>query len=288
VRENKLRYICVNVIVILVTAVLFVIEYRTVSELFQNSGWMQLVILVLAVIFVHAIKATRLYLALYGADVNWRTYLKTYCKVTPVSMVFPFKLGEFFRMYCYGKHLGSGLKGIVIVLLDRFMDTIALITMILSIRIFMGGALTSFTYWLLLFLGIALLVYFVFPGVYGFWKKYLLRAKATENKLRALKMLDGLQLIYREIVNVTKGRGMILYVLSLMAWSVEIGCIVLLKQIAGEEQLGQAILTYLASAMNVEQSTELRQFVFASVILMIMLYGIIKLAELFRGKKVQE
>jgi len=172
--------------------------------------------------------------------------------------------------------------------LDRFMDTIALITMILSIRIFMGGALTSFTYWLLLFLGIALLVYFVFPGVYGFWKKYLLRAKATENKLRALKMLDGLQLIYREIVNVTKGRGMILYVLSLMAWSVEIGCIVLLKQIAGEEQLGQAILTYLASAMNVEQSTELRQFVFASVILMIMLYGIIKLAELFRGKKVQE
>lgn len=276
-----------NALVILVTAFLFATEYFNVTELFRGMKWLQIGILVAAVILVHIVKAVRLYLAIYGSDMDFRTYLKTYCKVTPVSVVFPYKLGEFFRMYCYGKHLGSGLKGVVIVLLDRFMDTVALITLILFLRIFVGGSFTSFTYVLLLFLALVLMAYYVFPGVYAFWKKYLLRAKATENKLAALKLLDACKLVYGEIANVTKGRGVILYGLSLIAWSVEIGSIAFIKNMVGDAKVSETITAYLSSAMSTEQTPELRQFVLISVILMIALYLIIKMVEFLGRKKVR-
>jgi hypothetical protein len=286
VRENKLKYNLVNIVIILVTAALFIFDYREVSVIFQNTNFFRILILIVTVMLVHSVKAVRLYLALYGADISFLTYLKIYCKVAPVSIIFPCKTGEFFRMYCYGKQLKNILKGIVIVLLDRFMDTVALVTMILVVLIFNGGHLSSFVYMLLIFLVFALLLYLLFPDVFQFWKKYILRAKATENKLAILRFLDKLNLIYKEITNVSKGRGIILYFLSLIAWAVEIGSITILNGLFREGQLNQTISDYLMSAMSGRsQSTELKQFVFASVILMVVIYIIIKFIETIMGKR---
>jgi hypothetical protein len=132
----------------------------------------------------------------------------------------------------------------------------------------------------------ALLLYLLFPDVFQFWKKYILRAKATENKLAILRFLDKLNLIYKEITNVSKGRGIILYFLSLIAWAVEIGSITILNGLFREGQLNQTISDYLMSAMSGRsQSTELKQFVFASVILMVVIYIIIKFIETIMGKR---
>lgn len=227
-------------------------------------------------------------MALYGYGVNLISYMKTYCKVTPVSVVIPFKLGEFFRMYCYGNQLGDGLKGIVIILLDRFMDTIALVTAILLGWAFNGGQITAFVYLLLVFLVFVLLLYFVYPGVYKFWKRYLLRAKASKRKLAVLKMLETLNKIYCEIENVAKGKGIILYFMSLLAWGVEIGSLTLLQGISKDGEVSQIILDYLASAMSGNQSIELKQFVIKSVVLLIVLYLVIKAGEMILGKKVYQ
>lgn len=274
-----------NVAVILVTTVLFILDYKNVGIIFQNINWPHILILVLAVVMVHAVKAGRLYLILYGTEVKFSAYLKLYCKTTPVSMVFPFKLGEFFRMYCHGKQQGNLLKGAVIILLDRFMDTIALVTMILLIWLFTGGQVASLVYVFLMFLGFVLLLYFVFPGVYRFWKRYTLRAKATKHRLSVLKMLETLNIVYREIANVSIGRGVILYCLSLIAWGVEIGSIAILCGLAQKGELSQTIAEYLMAAMGGSQSVELRQFVFISVLLMVSMYVVIKIAEVFWGKK---
>lgn len=283
--KQKNNYNIINAVVILSTILCFGYEYKNIGLLFQSETVIRMLIVFVTAIIVHAVKAGRLYLALYGSDVTISAYLKTYCKVTPVGLVFPYKLGEFFRMYCYGKQMGNVLKGIIIVLLDRFMDTMALVTMIFLICFVEKGSILPFTYVLLLFLIFAILAYYVFPGVYDFWKKLFLRAKATEKRLAVLKILDTLNKIYQEIKGVSKGRGIILYILSLVAWMVEMGSIALLNQLSGEKDLNQMISEYLTSALSGEKNMNLMRFIFISVVLLIGTYIVIKLREITARKE---
>jgi hypothetical protein len=266
---------------------LFVYEYRNITEIFHEKKFISYIVLLLAVILVHTVKAGRLYIILYGSEVDTVSYIKTYCKVTPVSVVLPYKIGEFFRIYCYGNLIGNFIKGIVTILLDRFMDTIALITVVVLVGMFYGFRMTSFMYLLLIFLVTLLFVYYAYPGVYRFWKKYLLRSDATEHKLTLLRILETLNVLYSEIEQVTKGRGMILYIMSLFAWGIEIGSLKLLNTISGEGNLAQVISDYMTSAMSGSQSIELKQFVIVSVTFLIIIYVIIKAVKMTVGKKRQ-
>lgn len=284
-KRQKKHYNLINLIVILGVLVCFVYEYKDVGEIFQNETFIKILIVVLTVIIVHVVKSGRLYLALYGSEISVLDYLKIYCKVTPVGLVFPYKLGEFFRMYCYGKQLKNILKGIIIVLLDRFMDTMALVTMIFLIHFVEKGSIPLFTYVLLLFLIFSILAYYVFPGVYDFWKKFFLKSKATERRLAILRILDTLNRIYQEIRGVSKGRGMILYIMSLVAWMAEIGSIAVLNRLSGEVDLNKKISGYLTSALSGAKTSELMRFIFVSVILMISTYVVIKIVEVATRKR---
>lgn len=285
-KKDRTGYNWINGIVILAALGIFICIYGNTGSVFQGRDIRHVLVLLAAAFMVHLIKAGRLYLALYGTGIGFPDSLKIYCKVTPVSMVLPFKLGEFFRMYGYGEQLDDPLKGIIIILLDRFMDTMALVAMIFLVWIFNGGNITFFTYLLLLFLVCVLLAYFAFPGVYGFWKKYILKARATERRLAMLRVLDSLDLVYQEITDVSKGRGIILCFLSFLAWAVEIGSLVILNGISGEGELSQIISSYLLSAVGAGRSAELKQFVFLSVLLMIVMYFVLKGLEVRKGRGV--
>lgn len=280
-------YKIVNLIVICLTVILFLYEYRNIDEMFHEINYKAYIVLLLIVVFVHIIKAGRLYLILYGSDVDAVSYIKTYCKVTPVSVVFPYKIGEFFRIYCYGCLIGNVVRGMITILLDRFMDTIALITIVILVGMFYGFRMTSFMYFLLVFLVNLLFVYYAYPGVYKFWKKYLLRSEATEHKLTLLRMIETLNVLYSEIEQVTKGRGMILYIMSLLAWGIEIGSLTLLSTLIGDGNLGQIIADYMTSAMSGTQSIELKRFVIISVTFLIIVYFIIRAVKMIVGKKMQ-
>ncbi|MEE1291890.1 MAG: lysylphosphatidylglycerol synthase domain-containing protein, partial [Acutalibacteraceae bacterium] len=139
-----LKYRVVDILTLCIAIGVFLALYGNVPALFAGVSVAQVLVIILTALLVHVLKATRLFLALYGQKISISEHLALYCKVTPVSMVLPYKVGEFYRMYAYGTHLKSGLKGIVIILLDRFMDTAALVTMILIAGFFYGGQITSF------------------------------------------------------------------------------------------------------------------------------------------------
>lgn len=284
-KESGIKYGLVNLAVMATTAYVFVTSYGDIKSVFYRKDIPYIAVVLSAAGVVHLIKAGRLYLVLYGTGIDASVYIREYCKVTPVSMAVPFKAGEFFRLFCYGWQLGNPLKGAIIVLLDRFMDTAALVTMIFLVWIFNGGKITLFTYLLVVFLIFVLLIYYIFPGVQSFWRKYILRARATEKRLSILKMLNRLQLLYRETRSVSKGRGVILYVMSALAWSIELGSLVVLNGISGEGELSQTISGYLSSAMGAGVSVELRQFIFLSVILMILVYLVMEGMELLQRRK---
>ena len=278
-KNKSLVYNLINILVLCAAALIFFLNYN-IHNVFQGVQTMHIAIIIATVILVHFLKALRLYLALYGSGISASNYAKTYCKVTPVSILIPFKLGEFFRMYCYGSQAGNMLKGIVTVLMDRFMDTIALVTMIIVMWLATGEPIIPIVYLLVVFIVIIILMIVVFPGLYGYWKKYILRAAATPNKIKALKYLDAMNRLYLEIMNVSRGRGIILYILSLLAWAIEIGSVVILSNIIGEGiGLSEKIAGYLESALMGSHPQELKRFVLISVILMIVIYLFVKVVD---------
>lgn len=280
-----LKYRVVDVLTLALALAWFVSQYLNVPALFAGVSVAQVLVIVLTALLVHVLKATRLFLALYGQKISISEHLALYCKVTPVSMVLPYKVGEFYRMYAYGTHLKSGLKGIVIILLDRFMDTAALVTMILIAGFFYGGQITSFLLVLLIFLVLVVLLYRAFPGARKFWKHYFLSKKATPRRMGALKALESFHRIYEEVSVVTSGRGILLYVLSFLAWGVEIGSIVLQTKLFFGGAVAETMSAYLASAMSGDPTVPLRQFIFVSVILLLVLFVIIQCARAFSKKK---
>lgn len=277
-------YRLMNILAILAAVLLFICGYGDLGGLFSNMGAMPVAVVLVTAALVHMLKAGRLYFALYGAEFKKTDYIKTYCKVTPVSMIFPFKLGEIFRMYCYGQVIGSTLKGVVIILFDRFVDTTALISIILFIWMLEGIHIAPFYYVLLLFLVIVFIIYFVFPGIYRFWKEYLLKADATEHRLKVLKFLERFNDIYREAAGIVNGRGIILYFMSLVAWGLEIISLCILSGIIEEGGMYQMVSDYLTSALGGVQSTELKRFIVVSVTLLTGMYIIIKISGCFHGK----
>ena len=100
-------------------------------------------------------------------------------------------------------------------------------------------------------------------------------------------MLEAFQRIYHEAREVSKGRGIILYCLSVLAWGVEIGSIALLFETAGEGRLTECIADYLMSAMGQQRSEDLRRFVFISIILMLCVYGYIKVKDYLRERRMK-
>lgn len=275
-------YKAANVAVIFITVLWFIHNYRYMFRYSGENSPFSDLLLAGMVFLVHLIKMVRLYLALYGTGISRSVYLKTYCKTAAVSTILPFKLGEFFRMYCYGWQARNMLRGIVVICLDRFMDTSALVTMVLLVWGIYGGRFAPVTCFFLLFLAALLLAYHVFPGIYHFWKKNLLRADVTKNKLHALQALEDLQMVYGEVRNTLQGRGIILYFLSLAAWAVEIGNIAVMNHIVRKESMTVMVSEYLMSAVGGKTSLELDRFIFVSAIwllfgyLTIGLYGRVK------------
>ena len=281
---RKILYIIINVIVLTIATLLFFNNYSFDLSLFSINK--KVVFLSFILIFaVHTLKAARLYLSLYGNKFDIKEYIKTYCKVIPVNIILPFKTGELFRIYCFGYLIKNNLKGIVVVLLDRFMDTTALITLILLICFFDKIHITFLIYILIIFSFILFLIYYLFPGFYKFWKHYFLSEKATKRKLWALKILEKINSVYIEITNIVKGRGIILYFLSLIAWVVELLNLVLILKINNLSNVNNKILEYLYCATGEKSSLEFNWFIFVSIIILISFYFIFQILKCINKKE---
>ncbi len=283
-KEKSLKYIIINIIVLAAAVFLFAGQYD-VRELLSGISRLDMLVIVASAVIVHTVKALRLYVAIFFPGMKTSDYLKTYCKVTPVSAIFPFKTGELFRMYCYGELVGNLPTGVVVILLDRFMDTAALVTILFMVLLLNGGPITPLLCFLVVILFFMLIAYAVFPGIYQYWKKYILRLNVTPRKIRFLSFIDRCNDVYKRISNVTRGRGVILYFLSLIAWGIELGGIAAFNYGKAGAPLNSEITEYLMAALGAGRSVELRLFVVFSVILMIMLYAGLKIYAMFAERR---
>lgn len=241
-------------------------------------------IIIVTVLLVHTIKFFRLYLAFYGTGMRLKDALKTFCIATPISMLIPAKLGEIFRVFAYGRQVHSYLRGLIVILLDRFMDTAALLAIMFCVFVFTGSKLSAIAYFFMLFLVLVLWGYLAFPHIYKIWKKNLLVSKATEQRIYFLEILSKANGIFQEMENVVKGRGIVLFFLSLVSWGIEIGGIgilIILSKGSTEGMIGQ----YLSAAMMGTPSEWLSKVIMVSVCILLGIYVFLLIEKFVRREK---
>lgn len=279
-------YKLINILVIAISMLVFIFEYYGSGQLFKNINLCSIIVFIVLVVVVHILKSVRLYLALYYSELKWSDFLKVYCKVTPISVVLPFKIGDIFRMYCYGQLIGNILRGAVITMLDRFIDTAALVTVIILAWFLAGGKMDLLVYLFVIFLIIIYVIYFVYPGIARIWRNSLLKSNATKSRIAILGVLKKFDDIYKEIDGVTKGRGIILYILSILAWGIEIGSLYIISTINNAKQIDNDIFEYLRAALRGNKSPELRRFIMVTIVLLMGVYVIIKILDTVNKKDI--
>lgn len=268
-------YNSINVIVLALTVLLF---FRTGH--IENFGLLLFEADVASVIvtdicvtvmIVNILKALRLYFELYEKDISIGLFIRQYCKVTPISIVIPFKLGDIFRAYCYGHVVKDFSVGVAVIAFDRFVDTCALVTLFLLAYCSIGFQLSWIFFTLLFTLVILMLLYFSCPGMCKYWTRYFVFAEGSQSALNILKIIKGIEQAYLELRTVVNGKFLLTYVISLLAWGAELGGIVYCYR-AMSRDMSLSINEYLSCIITGGNLDYLSGYVCISTILLIFIY----------------
>lgn len=200
----------------------FCIELKT-SGIMQKIDAGHMVLSFVLALVVQIWKALRLYILLFGKDFSFKEYLRQYAKTAFVNIMVPLKAGELYRGYCIGQMVGAMADGYLIVLFDRFTDTLALISLVIVSAVF-GKSQITVTY-AALTVALLLLVaaYLLFRPLYLYWNQFLIFKKKSRNTLAALEVLKVCNASFHNISTLVKGRFALLYAASLLAWMADIG-----------------------------------------------------------------
>lgn len=267
--EQKI-YQIVNVIILLM-ALHMTLSLGYVWDTISSDS---VIIVTVVSVLVSIIKAIRLYLILYGTGIDRKIFFRQYCKVIPVSVVFPFKLGDVFKIFCFGFHIKNYMYSMCAIILDRFADTLALMTLLCSMVFFSVNKTGYIFYLLMIFLIGIIILYWLFPGLNNYWRHYCLCADATKNKIKLLQFLSKLELSYNEINKILEGKTIVLYILSLLAWGIESLGLVIFVDYGG---IGEAVSQHLISALSGTTTMYIEIYTVSCTFIALSLYFIIEI-----------
>ena len=269
-RDKRVIQNVISVIVVVLSAIML-LRYgnQFVLEDQYNKTFMFYLIILSVAIVVHALKAVRLFIILLGQPFDKKIFLFCFIDTTIVNLLLPFKSGEVYRGYRIGELVGSYSIGYIMVIFDRFVDTLALIAFIVGAGFIEGFEITSLYIVLAIFLLICILIYWMFKPLYQYWNHFLVFKRGTKHTLWGLKILNLCNETYKNIQAVVKGRFAIIFGISLAAWGIEIfGMMSLTRYI---DTFGMA--DYLTDIMRGELSVQSMAFALISVVFL----GIVKL-----------
>lgn len=176
---------------------------------------------VLFTVLVYGIKALRLYIILLEKRLALANFIRLYIKTTLINLVFPFKLGEVFRMYCYGTEFRNYKRGFLLILIDRYFDTLPLLLLLLVSTAGQQNRVSGVVAVLCIFIILLTIFYWIFPSSYKYLNRFLIMNIESDRGIFALDMIRKAQNWYLYAKELIRGREAILLVLSGCAWLAE-------------------------------------------------------------------
>ena len=215
-KKSRTIYILLNVLFMVVA--LFFVNYNALLS--ADFGFPKIILILVLFILIHVVRFARMYFILLEDLIRPNRFLQIYLKTTFVSTLIPFKIGEIFKMYCYGYETDSLMKGVLAVLIEKFFDAIVLCSFMLPFSV-MNGKMDSLLIILVGFVLVVLMVYGSFMGTYKYLNKFLICRAGGKKSLRILKFLEVVKVTHDTAKRMVKGRFIILLAFSFIAWAIE-------------------------------------------------------------------
>lgn len=218
-KKGKIYYI-VNVFTA-ITSIILLLIYINNNINVINITFSELIVYLIFFIGLNIVKYVRQYIIFLEEKIPLKRYTKLYIKTTLVNIILPFKLGDLFKMYCFGKEIGNYKKGIIGTLLDRFVDTIVLLIFLVPIELIKIGALSFITKLLITFVAVIIIFIVAVPNTYKYLNKFFIVNKPSKLSLYILKQLEEVNEFYEYGLQLFKGRVYLLAIMSIVSWSID-------------------------------------------------------------------
>ena len=270
-QRNKVFYFLTN-IVFFVLALTFV----NCGVLFDvHFEWWQLVVMLGLFLLMHFARFVRMYFILLEDLIRPSRFLQLYIKTTFVSTLIPFKIGELYKMYCYGYETGSLAKGVIAVLIEKFFDALVLCAVMLPYALVNNNTNPLFLI-LMAFIIVVVTVYFAFEGSYKYLNTFLICRGGGKKSLVALKILEAMKKTYDGARRTLRGRAIILLATSALAWGLEAVLFAVMSSAGKGFNISEAVM-YISDAFfgvyNVWFSYYVCLCAIVFIVAIVMIYG---------------
>ena len=216
-KKDNIVYNFINAFFLL--GAILLIYYSGILEM--NFSALQLISLIGIFLLIHTLKFIRIYFILLEERIEFKRMIKLYIKTTFVSVIYPYKIGELFKMYAYGNEISNYPKGIISVLIDKFFDAIILCIIIIPYGLIASESISMVSVILLIFIVLVSIIYFTFNSTYYYLNKFFIIKNKNKKGLIVLNILEKLNGIYKSTKELLKGRTLLLIILTFFIWLLE-------------------------------------------------------------------
>lgn len=203
----------------------YIVELLILLLFIVFSNYVHLSIIDFATLFVfvvlaHIFKMIRLYLVFLDYKLPITDFVLTYIRGTAFSIITPFKLGELYKWRLFAKEINSGTKSFILIVIDRFFDTMILAILLLPYIVNGPGTVVSILS-IVVVVGL-IIAYLIFDESYKYLNNFLVFNSKSDRGVRALDKLEKLNDTYKYIDNIIFGKKTLMIVTSLVAWGFEV------------------------------------------------------------------
>ena len=222
------------------------VNYKGIFNI--NISAKLLLMLLIMFVVIHIFKFIKIYFILLEEVIPLKRMIKLYVKTTFVSIVLPYKIGELFKMYSYGKEINNYAKGVVAVLIDKFFDALILCIVLIPYGVVVSGNISKLAWIMLAFLVAILIIYLSFKGTYIYLNKFFISKVKNKNSIYALGVIEKANEIYITAKNMITGRQSVILCLTGISWITEAVFIQVMAGFTGIETGFMTVINYISDA----------------------------------------
>ncbi len=199
----------------------------------------------------HIFKFTRFWLVLMEEKaLSFFDILFLYVRTTFVNLIIPFKLGELYRVAAVKHMSGSYKTGVLLVVIDRFFDTLALLALTLPFEVLFLKEADPVLGLLFACLILLFMCYLFFVPSFRYMNKYLITSRRSKRAMVLLDVIDKANEWYLYLRKLIRGRSPLVFLASLFGWGMEFAA---LKLFAGNLRIPfdiDAFIRYINSLLS--------------------------------------
>ncbi|MBE6140464.1 MAG: hypothetical protein E7172_02885 [Firmicutes bacterium] len=267
--KDKLLYYFINTFFwsLTIIAIMIIKPFNSIEIDFPNFF-----LLIIAFILIHGFKCLRQYLLLMESRIHINDFIKLYFQTTFCSIVLPYKFGELYKMYIYGRKINNYLKGFMVVVVDKVFDAVLLLFLFIPYEYKNNISHSPITWLLFIFVIGFIAIYFSFKQTYYYLNKHFMLNSNSNRTIYVLKILENCNKIYQDVRAMIRGRELILMLFTTFSWAIEYLFIRLLN--SGE------IMPYITAVFFGTQNILVQSYIFIGSVCLIFILIVLLLTKI--------